>query len=122
MAVATFFACEGVLEEREEGIAVATVTVFEVADTSAADSIAVHLAGTIGTSSAYRFDHIDTTRTDSLFAIVVWGRWEELSNRVYPPNPPSFDTTLILQSPRLGLHYIDVYSSGSIRRDSTIVF
>lgn len=112
-------ACQVGLEETSEGIERATITLFEVPDTTAADSIGVRIAGVIGTSTAYRFSHIDTVRIDSLFRVVVWGTWKIQVGVEYPKTPPAFDTILVLASPRTGLHYIDLYTATSVLRDST---
>ncbi len=110
------------LDEVTEGFMLATVTTFELADSSSADSIRVHLAGTIGESSAFSFNRIDTAKTGTLFQIAVWGQYRESSKEAYIPIPPSFDTTVILRATTQGLHYVHVHALGGILRDSTVVY
>ena len=115
-------ACGTAVDEIEEGVVIATVNTFELADSSLADSILVHLAGIIGETTAYKFDHIDTTRTNSVFRIVVWGTWKRSSNETYQSALISFDTLLVLTSPLQGLHVVEVLSGTTTLRDSTIVY
>lgn len=115
-------ACSVGIDEFTEGYILATVTTFEVADSSSADSINVHLAGTIGESTAYSFNRIDTAQTGTLFQIAVWGQYRESSKEVYEPTPFPFDTVLILRSTVQGMHHINVHSLAGILRDSTVVY
>jgi len=109
-------------EESFDRADLASVTTIEVADSTRNDSIRVHLAGVIGQSTAYSFDRINAPRTDSMFQIGVWGRWREFSGEVYLPVIVVFDTLLTLQSPRLGMHFIRVFSPDSTFFDSTFVY
>lgn len=117
-------ACDRVngFEESFDRAVLASVTTFEVADSTRADSIRVHVAGVIGLSTAFTFDRINAPRTDTLFLIGVWGRWKESSRKVYEPIPVVYDTTLLLQSPRLGRHYFLVFSADITFVDSTFVY
>lgn len=109
-------------EESFDRAVLASVTTFDVADSTRADSIRVHLAGVIGLTTAFSFDRINVPRTDSLFRIGVWGRWRESSTKIYEPIPVIYDTTLLLQSPRLGRHYFEVFGADSTFLDSTFVY
>jgi len=122
LAAGLMLSCAVGVDEYSEGFLLATVTTFEVPDSSLADSIHIHLAGTIGESSAYSFNRIDTARTGNLFQVAVWGQYKESSKEVYDPVPPSFDTSFVLRSPLQGLHYINVNSLGGLLRDSTTVY
>jgi hypothetical protein len=115
-------ACSVGIDEVTEGFILATVTTFELADSSAADSILVHLAGTIGESSAYSFNRLDTAQTGTLFQIAVWGQYRESSKETYTPVPTPFDTVLVLHSSSPGMHYINVHHLAGILRDSTVVY
>lgn len=123
LAVGGLITCDRVegYEESFDRAVLAAITTFELADTSRADSIRVHLAGILGQTTAYTFDRINAPRTDSLFQIGVWGRWRESSGEVYEPLIVVFDTTLVLQSQRLGVHFVRVFSPDSTYFDSTYV-
>ena len=124
LAMSGLAACNRVdgYEESFDRAILAAVTTFEVADSSRTDSIRVHLAGIIGQSTAFSFDRINAPRTDSLFQIGVWGRWRESSGQVYELVNIVFDTTLVLQSPRLGMHFFRVFSPDTTLTDSTYVY
>jgi len=109
-------------EESFDRAVLAAITTIEVADTSRADSIHIHLAGIIGQSTAYSFDRVNASRTDTLFQIGVWGRWKESSGQVYELLTVAFDTTLLLQSSRFGMHFLRVFSIDSTFVDSTYVY
>ena len=122
LAAFIMLACGVGLDETTEGFVLATVTTFELADSTSGDSIRVHLAGTIGESSAYSFNRIDTAKTATLFQIAVWGQYRESSKQVYTPVPPPFDTIVILPTTAQGLHHVNVHALGGILRDSTVVY
>lgn len=122
LAVLAIAACSVGIDDVTEGFILATVATFEVADSSSADSISVHLSGTIGESSAYSFNRIDTAQTGSLFQVAVWGQYRESSNEVYTPTPFPFDTVLVIRSTTQGMLYIDVHSLGGVLHDSTVVY
>ncbi len=123
LAVGGLAMCDRVdgYEESFDRAVLAAVTTFELADTSRADSIHVHLAGIIGPTTAYSFDRINAPRTDSLFQIGIWGRWRESSGQAYEPLTVVFDTNLILQSQRFGMHFVRVFSPDSTYLDSTFI-
>ncbi len=108
-------------EESFDRAVLAAITTFEVADTCQADSIRIHLSGIIGESTAYSFERINAPRTDSLFQIGVWGRWRESTGQVYAPVTIVFDTNIVLQTQRFGMHFIRVFSPDSTFFDSTYV-
>lgn len=124
MILSSLEACGPVVgfEESFDRAVLASITTFEVADSSRADSIHIHLAGIIGQSTAFHFDRINTPRTDTLFRIGVWGRWKESTKEVYETIPVLFDTTLRLVTPRTGtMHYFQVFSADTTFLDSTFV-
>lgn len=110
------------LEEEYDIAVLGYVLVFEVPDSSSSNNIRVLLQGTIGESTAYRFDRINIARTDSVFRIGVWGRESFKTGATYDPRENTFDTTLVLTSPRRGMHYFDVVAAQGVLRDSTFVY
>lgn len=102
---------------------VAYVDSLHVPDISSRASIPVRLIGTIGPTSAYRFDFIQHERRDTLFRIAVWGRWQEKSGVQYEKRNIVFDTTLVLSSTRVGMHYLEALGANNkILVDSTFVY
>lgn len=98
------------------------ITQFDVPDSSAQNNIRVRLKGTIGESTAYRFDQIGYSQTDSLFRIAVIGRESFKTGVVYEPKNNDFDTTVVLTTPRKGMHYIDILAAQGTLHDSTFVY
>ncbi len=80
------------------------------------------MKGSIGETTAFSFDRINYSRTDSLFLIAVWGRQVQKPGASYKTRHIGFDTTLVLTSPLTGKHYIDVVAAQGVLRDSTIVY
>jgi hypothetical protein len=109
-------------EEEYDQAVLAYIEYFSVPDSSGHDSILVSLRGTIGESTAFRFDRINVARTDSLFRIGVWGRETYKSTVVYPPVHVGIDTVLVLSTPLRGIHYIDIVAAQGVLRDSTTVY
>lgn len=98
------------------------ITEFNVPDSSSQNDIRVRLKGTIGESTAYSFDRIGVARTDSLFRIGVVGRETYKTGVVYQPKNNDFDTTVVLMTPRRGMHYIDILAAQGTFSDSTYVY
>lgn len=111
-----------VFEEEYDIAVLGYILSFDIADSSAQNNIRVKLAGSIGESTAYRFDRINIARTDSVFRVAVWGRETFKTGATYEPRRNDFDTTLVLTSPGKGMHYIDVVATQGILHDSTFVY
>lgn len=111
-----------VFEEEYDIAVLAYVLDFSVPDSSTQNNIPVTLRGTIGESTAYSFDRINVAQTDSVFRIGVWGRERYKTGVTYEPRSNNFDTTLVLTTPRKGLHFVEVVAAQGILRDSTVVY
>lgn len=98
------------------------VTTFEVADSSFRESIRLHIRADIGPTSAYTLDKIAWGRRDSLFAVSVIGRHKESSKDVPYLDDRKLDTIVILQTPRLGMHYFLLDPRNGNFSDSTLVY
>jgi hypothetical protein len=98
------------------------VTMFEVADSSFRENIMLRIKATIGQTTAYSFDKIQWARRDSLFFVVVLGRHKESSKGYYELVDRKLDTTLVLQSPRLGMHIFLLDERNGNFIDSTFVY
>jgi hypothetical protein len=110
-----------ILDEEYDVAVLAYILVVEVPDTSSQIDIRITLQGTIGESTAYRFDRINVAQTDSVFRIAVWGRETYKTGATYGPRNNDFDTTLVLTSPRKGMHYFDIVAAQGMLYDSTFV-
>lgn len=110
----------GFQEEYDRAV-LAYVEYFNVPDSSS-QQIQVSIRGSFGGTAAFRFDRINTAQTDSLILIAAWGREVYKSGTSYPPQDVRIDTTLIVRTPRKGLHYIDLVAAQGVLRDSTTVY
>jgi hypothetical protein len=108
-------------EETTDYAVLGTVDSMDVPPVCSRDTIRVYLRGTIGSTSAHRFDRINSTRQDSLIVIAVWGRLTQKTGDIVVDAHVGFDTTLILRSTKVGRHYIDVLVPQGTKRDSTLV-
>lgn len=119
-----FFVSCGPVSPYEEDIDVAVlaqIELFGVPDTTVQNNIPVRLKGIIGGTTAYRFDKINHLRQDSLFLIAVWGRYVQKTGVKYEIKDISFDTTIVLTTQLLGVHYVEIISSLGILTDTTFV-
>jgi hypothetical protein len=99
----------------------AYITKYSVPDSVNQDSVAVKIQGTIGDTEDYRFDRINTSRTDSLLIIAVWGRQVNRSGVNYAERPVLIDTTIIFTTPLHGYHYINIVAQQGVLVDTTFV-
>lgn len=111
-----------VYEEDYDRAVLLYVEYFNVPDSSTQQSIQVTIRGSFGGTSAFRFDRINTVRTDSLFIIAVWGRETYKSGAQYIPQDVRIDTVLVLNTPRKGLHLIDLVAAQGVLEDTTTVY
>ncbi len=111
-----------VFEEEYDIAVLAYILAVEVPDSSSQNDIRVTLRGSIGESTAHSFDRINFARTDSVFRIAVWGRESYKPGVTYGPRKNDFDTTLVLTTPRKGMHYFDIIAAEGILKDSTFVY
>ncbi len=122
--LATFYGCGPV--ENEFSIDEPTyppVTRFEaVADSSFRETIRLRIVANIGQTTAYTFDKIVTARRDTLFLVAVLGRYMESSKSTYEPRQLLLDTVIVLQSPKLGMHYFELDPRNGGLVDSTFVY
>ena len=98
------------------------VTRFEVADSSFRGNIHLSITANIGETTAYTFDRIATGQRDTLFAVAVLGRHKESSSGTYEPRLLVLDTIIVLQSPKLGMHYFELHPRNGGLVDSTFVY
>lgn len=98
------------------------VTRFEVADSSFRENIRLSITANIGETTAYTFDRIVTGRRDTLFAVALLGRHKESSSGTYEPRLLLLDTVIVLQSPKLGMHYFELDPRNGGLVDSTFVY
>jgi hypothetical protein len=122
--IQVFVSCSPVspFEETYDVAVYALISEYSVPDSSTQNNILLHLKGSIGNSTAYRFDRIGISRTDSLFRVGVIGRETYKSGAVYQPRDNTFDTTIVLSTPRKGWHFIDILADQGTLHDSTLVF
>jgi hypothetical protein len=109
-------------EETVDELVLASVDTLVVPPSAPRDSIPTRIAGVIGTTSAFSFDFVHHTRSDTLFRVTVWGRFKFRSGDVPQLKQVAFDTTIVLRSPAAGKHFIELRGANRILRDSTVVY
>jgi hypothetical protein len=111
-----------VYEEEYDRAVLLYVDYFNVPDSSTQQSLRVTIRGSFGGTNAFRFDRINTVRTDSLFVIAVWGREVSTSGTQYTPQDVRIDTILSLNTPRKGLHLVNLLAAQGVLVDTTTVY